>query len=495
MRRYLLLLICAVLIVASPGCRPRLRLPFGLIVNFTGFRGDAVAEPLLTQRIRLPEGFTINAFAEGMGSVRMLRFTPHGDLLASESRADKVWLIHRDGDGDGYADGKQVLLDTVKQPHGLALRDGWLYIGEGDAVARVRFDPQTRSLGGNVERVVRNLPSGGNHWTRTIGFGPDGFLYVSVGSSCNVCIEEDARRAAILRYGADGGEGRVYALGLRNAVGFAWRPGSNDLYATDNGRDLLGDDFPPCELNRVVEGGFYGWPYANGTNIPDPTFGVTNPDKVAQAIAPVHGFGAHTAPLGIAFYSGEQFPGRYRGAAFVALHGSWNRSQLAGYKVVALLFQADGSLVQEDFASGFESNDDVIGRPVDVAVGPDGSLFVSDDYTGSVYRIAYKSPARSRQAGEQAATPSGTTLAMLPASDRQAAAARGKDLWEQHPCRSCHEPGAGAEAYKPIPSLSHKHTLESLTTFLRTPQPPMPAFPLSEEQRHDLAIYLLTAHP
>ncbi len=495
MRRHLLLVTWVVLVALSVGCRPRLRLPFGLIVNFTGFHGEAVAEPLLTQRVHLPAGFTINTYAGGLGSVRMLRFAPSGDLLASESRADKVWLIHRDADGDGYADGKQVLLDKVKQPHGLALRDGWLYVGEGDAVARVRFDPQTRALGGDLERVVRDLPSGGNHWTRTIGFGPDGLLYVSVGSSCNVCIEEDARRAAINRYSADGGEGKVYASGLRNAVGFAWRPGNNELYATDNGRDLLGDDFPPCELNRVVEDGFYGWPYVNGTNIPDPTFGSANPAKVAQAIAPVHGFGAHTAPLGITFYSGEQFPQRYRGAAFVALHGSWNRSQLAGYKVVALLFHADGSIVQEDFASGFEAKDDVIGRPVDVAVGPDGSLFISDDYAGSVYRVAYNAPARLQQPGEQEAALSGTTLAMLPASDRQAATARGKDLWEQHPCRSCHEPGAGAEAYKPIPSLSRKHSVESLATFLRTPQPPMPAFPLNEEQRRDLAIYLLSAHP
>jgi len=476
-------------------CRPRLHLPFGLIVNFSGFQGEAIAEPLLASRIHLPEGFSINTYAGGLGSVRMLRFTASGDLLASESRADKVFLIHRDANGDGYADGKQILLDQVPQAHGLALHDGWLYVGEGNAVARVRFDAESRALTGSPERIVQGLPSGGNHWTRTVGIGPDGFLYVAVGSSCNVCIEEDARRAAINRYRLDGSDGKVYASGLRNSVGFAWRPDRNELYATDNGRDLLGDDFPPCELNRVVEDGFYGWPLANGTNVPDPNYGTTNPEKLKNAIAPAHAFGAHTAPLGITFYTGTQLPERYRGAAFVALHGSWNRSRKAGYKVVALLFQPDGSIVEEDFAVGFEHDDEVIGRPVDIAVGPDGALYVSDDYAGSVYRIAYQSAAQAGREVEQKGAAAGTSVAMLAPEIRAAAVQRGRLLWEQNPCRACHEPGAPAEAYKPIAHLSRKYAVESLALFLRTPQPPMPAFPFTDEQRRDLAIYLLATYP
>jgi glucose/arabinose dehydrogenase len=172
-------------------------------------------------------------------------------------------------------------------------------------------------------------------------------------------------------------------------VGFDWRPGDGALYATDNGRDLLGDDFPPCELDRVAQGGFYGWPFANGDRVPDPDFGAQAPDKVAATTPPAHGFGAHTAPLGIAFYRGTAFPKEYRGAAFVALHGSWNRTRKSGYKVVALKFEDGGEIRETDFAVGFEQNEDVIGRPVDVLEGPDGELFVSDDYAGAIYRITY----------------------------------------------------------------------------------------------------------
>jgi len=495
MRRWFLVILslCLAGTAVFTACRPRFRLPFGLTVNFSGFRGEPVAESLLVQRIRLPEGFSINTFAADLGSARLLQFTPTGDLLVSAARDDKVWLIHRDDDGDGYADGKQELFPKLNQPHGIALHDGWLYVAEGDAVLRQRFDAAARRLDGTVERIIADLPSGGNHWTRTIGIGPDGLLYVAVGSSCNVCIEEDPRRAAISRYQPDGSGGRVYASGLRNSVDFAWQPGSGALYATDNGRDLLGDDFPPCELNRIVDGGFYGWPYANGNNVPDPTYGAQDPAKVASAIAPAHAFGAHTAPLGISFYDGKAFPERFHGAAFVALHGSWNRSEKSGYKVVALFFAADGSIEEEDFLTGFELDNDVIGRPVDTAVGPDGSLYVTDDYAGAVYRVAYRSPARARGAAPSRPIVAGTKVEDLDADERAAAIRRGRQLYDQNPCRSCHEPGS--EAYKPITGLSQKYSIEQLATFLRTPQPPMPAFPFRDDERRDLAVFLLATHP
>jgi glucose/arabinose dehydrogenase len=280
------------------------------------------------------------------------------------------------------------LVEGLDRPHGLDLHDGWLYVAEGGAVGRLRFDPATRRTRGSYERVVSGLPSGGNHWSRTLRFGPDGWMYVSIGSSCNVCEEDDPRRATIVRYRPDGSAEEIVATGLRNAVGFDWRPATGELFATDNGRDLLGDDFPPCELNRIVQGGFYGWPYANGDNVADPDFGADHPERIRGAIPPEHGFRAHNAPLGIAFVRGDLAPPAYRDAALVALHGSWNRTEKDGYKVVSLHWEPDGRIVERDFLVGFEQEGDVIGRPVDVAEGPDGAFYVSDDYAGAIYRVA-----------------------------------------------------------------------------------------------------------
>ncbi len=358
--------------------------------NGPGLTGAPMSDGVLASRVRLPAGFSINTFAGTITGARMLRFTSAGDLLVSAPLQGKVWLLEHDADRDGRAEGRHVLLDNLKRPHGLTLRDGWLHVAEPDGVLRVRFDPAARQISGEPERIIRDLPGWGGHWTRTIDFGPDGRLYVSGGSSCNVCLGEDPRRAAILRYHPDGSGEQIYATGLRNSVGFAWQPGTGALYATDNGRDMLGDDFPPCELNRIVEGGFYGWPVAHGDRVPDPEYGKGKKDLIAQSIPPAHAFGTHVAPLGITFYTGTAFPERYRGAAFVAQHGSWNRSKKSGYKVVALLFAADGSIREEDFATGFEINEEVYGRPVDVAVGADGALYVSDDFTGAVYRIAFQ---------------------------------------------------------------------------------------------------------
>ena len=244
------------------------------------------------------------------------------------------------------------------------------------------------------ERVVDGLPSGGNHWSRTVRFGPDGWMYVSVGSSCNVCVESDERRAAMLRFRPDGSDPQIFATGLRNSVGFDWRPGTDDLYATDNGRDLLGDDFPPCELNLVRSGGFYGWPVANGDRVPDPDLGKGQEERIAKSIPPAHAFGAHVAPLGIVFLRHPSLPREWRGAALVAQHGSWNRTHKSGYKVVSLHWGENGAIAERDFLVGFEQNENVIGRPVDVAEGADGTIYVSDDYASSIYWVRYAAPAR-----------------------------------------------------------------------------------------------------
>jgi glucose/arabinose dehydrogenase len=350
---------------------------------------EAPPPDVIGTRIRAAEGFAIGLYADGLRSARMLRFTPEGDLLVSQPGENRIALVERDADGDGRTDGIRPLLEGLTAPHGLDLHDGWLYVAETHAIGRIRFDAEARATRGALERVVSSIPAGGRHWTRTLRIGPDGRVYVSVGSSCDVCEEVDPRRAALVRYRPDGSGEEIYATGLRNAVGFDWRPGTDELYATDNGRDLLGDDFPPCELNRVERGGFYGWPYAHGDNVPDPDYGAADPERLARAIPPVHGFRAHNAPLGIAFVRGTRVPDDYRGAALVALHGSWNRTRKDGYKVVSLHWGDAGVIEERDFVVGFELDEDVIGRPVDVAEGPDGAFYVSDDYAGAIYRVVW----------------------------------------------------------------------------------------------------------
>ncbi len=354
-------------------------------------RGAAPPEAdVIQSRLVVPEGFSVAEYASGLPNARFLRFTATGDLLVSQPRVGHISLLERDANADGRADGMRVLIGDLNRPHGLELHDGWLYIAEMDAVGRVRFDAAARRLEGEYERIATGLPSGGNHRSRTVRIGPDGLLYVSVGSSCNVCEERDPRRAAILRFQADGSEPELYATGLRNAVGFDWRPGTGELFATDNGRDLLGDNFPPCELNLVERGGFYGWPFANGDRVPDPDLGAGNEERIESSIPPVHGFAAHTAPLGITFLREESTPPELVGSALVALHGSWNRTEKDGYKVVSLHWAEDGSISERDFLVGFEVDEDVIGRPVDVAQGPDGVIYVSDDFAGMVYRVAFR---------------------------------------------------------------------------------------------------------
>jgi glucose/arabinose dehydrogenase len=371
-------------------------------------------------RIHSIDGLTVGLYASELPGARLLRFTPAGDLLVSQPNEGRVVLLERDADGDGRADGRRDLVTGLRRPHGLDLREGWLYVAETDAVGRIRFDPATRSVEGGFERVVTGIPGGGNHWSRTLRFGPDGWMYLSIGSSCNVCEEEDPRRAALVRYRPDGSQEEIYATGLRNAVGFDWRPGSGELFATDNGRDLLGDDTPPCELNRVVRGGFYGWPYAYGDNQVDPDEGAGHEAEIRTALPPVHGFRAHNAPLGITFVRGSDAPEALRGAALVALHGSWNRTRKDGYKVVSLHWRPDGTIEERDFLVGFLEGEDVIGRPVDVAEGPDGAFYVSDDYAGSIYRVAPASASTSTRSAERS-----MRRAQLSAKPRRVSRTRG----------------------------------------------------------------------
>ena len=451
----------------------------------------------VAQQLEAPPGFTVSLYARDMSMVRMLHVTATGDLLVSRPRAGEIVLLERDRNGDGLPDSRRVLLSGLNRPHGIDVANGWLYVGETDAIGRVQFDEQTGTLRGDYQRIVTGLTGDNGHWTKTVRVGPDGFLYVAQGSTCNVCEEKDRRRATIMRFNLDGSGGVIYASGLRNSVGMDWAPWDNQLYATDNGRDLLGDDFPPCELNRIVKDGFYGWPYINGFGVLDPDFGKGKDALLKTAIAPVHGFRPHNAPLGIHFLRGTQFPAGFERSALVALHGSWNRSEPDGYKVVQLQWRDDGSIEERDFLSGFQRDGKVIGRPVDVAESPDGAVYVSDDFAGAIYRIAYGSTARAA-AAPASASPSQPTpdaeLAALDAAQRTALTERGLALYRQYGCARCHDPRYATELRRihPLQQLAARYSWSQLQDFLRAPQPPMPVFPLSDDDRQALAVYLLT---
>ena len=349
-------------------------------------RAEAPDVDTLQSRIRLPEGYEISVFAEGLDNPRMLLWSG-GNLLVSEPRVGEVALLRPSGDGKSAV--AEVALEGLDSPHGLAERDGVLYVAGEGSVYAAEWDAGSGAVMSEA-REIASLPPGGGHWTRTIKRGPDGRLYVAAGSSCNVCVEDDWRRAALMVLDPDSGALTLFADGLRNTVGWDWRPADGGLYGVDNGRDWLGDDEPPDELNRIEEGGFYGWPFVNGFGVVDPDYGGAEDARIAAARSPEYGFQAHVAPLSILFVKeGAGLPG-LEGAALVALHGSWNRSVKVGYKLVSLHWDAAGDISERDFAVGWEVGGEVIGRPVDVVLGPDGALYVSDDFAGAVYRIAWK---------------------------------------------------------------------------------------------------------
>ncbi|HEX9446108.1 MAG TPA: sorbosone dehydrogenase family protein [Candidatus Binatia bacterium] len=347
----------------------------------------------LAQRVRLPAGFEIRVFARGLIGPRFMTVGPDGMIYISMPGMGWVGRL-RDDDGDGKVERVDRVIQELDRPHGLAFHDGKLYVAGTQKVWRVDAFRE-RDSAGKVATIVPNLTEGG-HSTRTVLFGPDGKLYLSVGSSCNVCKEKDPRRAAIVRYNPDGSGEEVFATGLRNSVGIAWNPVTRELWGTDNGRDWLGDESPPDEINIIRQGKNYGWPNCIADRVPDPDFGT--PEICQKTEPPAVKLPAHSAPLGLAFYTGKQFPAEYHGDLFVALHGSWNRSKKTGYKVVRVKMENGQPKRVEDFATGWlaqEKGTDVVwGRPVDLIVGPDGSLYLSDDTAGFVYKISYKAAGR-----------------------------------------------------------------------------------------------------
>ena len=339
--------------------------------------------------LKVAEGFSLKLVAKDLGYVRFLAITEQGDLVATIADRGQILLL-QDRDQNGTTETQTVLIDGLNEPQGILFDGDWLYFSESGTVSRVAFDHSAASLAGEIQVVLQDLPYDLIHKAKAIGISPDRKLYVAVGSPCNVCEPEDPRYAAMLQSELDGSNPQIYARGLRNSVGFDWAPWSGDFYATVNARDLLGDNFPPDELNLVVENGFYGWPYVNGDNIPDPDFGDKRPDLASSAIAPAFKFRPHNAPLGIRFVKAHRsLPPGFNRMALVALHGSWNRSVLDGYKVISLHWDNQGNIESRDFVSGFLADDGIMGRPVDIAQDRQGRFYITDDLGGQIYRVEY----------------------------------------------------------------------------------------------------------
>jgi glucose/arabinose dehydrogenase len=370
------------------------------------------------ERIRLPPGFHIDVYAQGLKNAREMVLSPGGTLFVSTRREGNVYAV-LEAKGQNKAERVVTLAKGLQNPNGVAFREGALYVAERSRV--LRYDDIERRLDQPPRPVVirDDFPTEAHHGWKFIAFGPDGWLYVPVGAPCNVCKSKEAIFATITRVSPDGKKREIYAHGVRNTVGFDWHPQTGVLWFTDNGRDEMGDDVPPDELNRAPRAGLdFGFPACHGSGIPDPGFGRGKGCK--DVATPVADLRPHVAALGMRFYTGSMFPKEYRGSIFIAEHGSWNRSIPSGYDVLRVQLEGDKAVKQEVFASGWlpegpkredpsrsytlradESADpsnqggkklQAWGRPVDVLVMPDGALLVSDDTADAIYRISYRPP-------------------------------------------------------------------------------------------------------
>lgn len=361
--------------------------------------------------IRAPDGFEVEVFACDLGNTRMIAVRDNGDVYVTRRREGDVILL-RDADGDGRADLTRVL---ARRPglHGIALGEDTLYLSAVREVWRAPIESDGRL--GRLERIIDDLPDGGQHPNRTLTLGPDGMLYISVGSTCNACGETNPENATLLRASPDGRQRTIFASGLRNTIGFAFEPASGSLYGMDHGIDWLGDTLQPEELNLILEGGIYGWPYIFGDQQANPA---DQPDGVSLAqwrdlsIRPVGLYTAHAAPMQMAFSTGEAFRESYRGDAFVAMRGSWNRRPPSGYEVVRIRFEDGRPLGFEPFLTGFLTRDENgdwgrHARLSGIAMTPDGALLVSDDANGIIYRVGW---AGGRTQAEARQSPDGLTL-------------------------------------------------------------------------------------
>ena len=344
----------------------------------------------LAGQLTVPNGFKVAYFARNLPGVRFMALGPDGAVYASEPGAGKVVRVW-DVDGDGVADSVATAVSGLDRPHGLAFHGGYLYIAGTSSVARVRLGADGRATAS--PQTLASLPGGGGHWTRTVVFGADSMMYVSVGSSCNLCVETNPDRASVMRFDADGQNGERFAFGLRNAVGMAVNPTTHQMWVSQNERDNLPpdhQDLPPDEINILHEGGNYGWPYCytlHGATVPNPEY--HDAARCAGTVPAALEMQAHSAPLGIMFLTAATtFPADYRGDLLVAFHGSWDRDAPTGAKVVRVHVANGLPVSHEDFVAGWQRPDGSRwGRPVDIMAYRDGSVLVSDDQAGAIYRV------------------------------------------------------------------------------------------------------------
>lgn len=362
------------------------RWTFLTVVAVCAFAQPSVnSRPFRLDELKTQPGFEVSVYAQTRAGIRLMTFGPNGVLYAAGS--DAVFAVPEQG--------KVVrVLSGLAGAHSVVFKDRDLYIAAGDGVYRVK-DAVTANLvaPGKPERII-TLPAGGGHSTRTMAFGPDGGIYVTAGSTCNFCVETDSRRAAMMRFEPDGSGQAIYARGLRNSVGFAWHPLTGDLWANDNGGDGLGDDVPPEEVNIIRAGSDYGWPDCYAQQRPVNWGSGARTTRCGDTVGPEVEIQAHSAPLGLSFYTGAQFPASWIGDGLVGLHGSWNRNEPSGYKVVRVRASSGHNQGVEDFLWGFfdPATRTRSGRPVHALNGPDGAVYVSDDTTGNIYRVSYTGP-------------------------------------------------------------------------------------------------------
>jgi len=376
-----------------PGPAPTAAPPAGGLVDVTLQVPDALKKGTFTQArtMKLPQGFSISLYSQLTGAVRHATFSPDGRMFVSERSAGQVVVLKDNGQ---YGE-PSVFASGLNGPHGLAFHTSngqlYLYVAENDKVTRIPYE-DGQATAENKEVIVSDLPTGGNHTTRSIAFGPDNKMYISAGSSCNVCVETNPKRAAVIQYNDDGSGERIFATGLRNEVGIEFSPVTGEFWGVENSRDNLGDNIPPEEINILVDGGNYGWPYCYSNKVYDTNFGGKDASYCEGTLPPALPMQAHSAPLGLDFYTPKtmQFPADFQGDVFVAFHGSWNSSVPTGYKVVRVRVKDGRPDSYEDFATGWQTGGGYWGRPVEPVVGPDGSLYITDDYANAVYKITYK---------------------------------------------------------------------------------------------------------
>nr|WP_233752741.1 sorbosone dehydrogenase family protein [Flavilitoribacter nigricans] len=343
--------------------------------------------------LQLPPGFKLQVFAEEVKNARSLELSPNGTLFVGTRGEGKLYAL-RDENGDFRADTVYTLAEDLTMPNGVAFRNGSLYVAERSRI--LRYDDIEAHLDNPPEPVViyDQYPDEKQHGWKYIAFGPDGKLYVPVGAPCNVCESEEEIFASLTRMDPDGSNFEIVQHGIRNTVGFTWHPETGELWFTDNGRDRMGDDVPYCELNRAPENGMhFGFPYCHQGDVPDPEFGAKR--DCSEFTPPAYKLGPHVAPLGLEFYTADQFPAEYRGNIIIAEHGSWNRSKKSGYRLMMATLNGNEVVSYEPFIEGWlnQESDDVWGRPVDVELMPDGSLLISDDFADAIYRVTYDNSA------------------------------------------------------------------------------------------------------